>query len=250
MAMLEERNAIITGSRRGIGKATLELFAQNGINVWACSKSINDDDYKYYSELSEKYGVWIKPVIFNLANPDEINEAIKTIIGDKKTIDILINNAAVSFGTSLSLMKIEKIKELFDINYFAQLQIIQLVAKKMIRQKSGSIVNIGSVSGMEVYTGNLAYGSSKAALIYATKLLSKEYAPYGIRINAVAPGTVHTDMDNARTELQMKEVIDRTALKRGASPDEIARAVYFLASESASYITGSIVVVDGGRIDF
>ena len=103
---------------------------------------------------------------------------------------------------------------------------------------------------MEVYAGNLAYGSSKAALMYATKLLAKEYAPYGIRINAVAPGTVHTDMDSARSDKQMQEVIARTALKRGAEPKEVANLICFLASEEASYMTGSIVVVDGGRTDF
>ena len=127
---------------------------------------------------------------------------------------------------------------------------IQLVTKVMIRQKRGSIINLGSVSGMEVYVGNLAYGSSKAALMYATKLLAKEYASYGIRINAVAPGTVHTDMDSARTEKQMEEVIGRTALKRGAEPEEIANVISFLASDSSSYMTGSVVVVDGGRTDF
>lgn len=119
-----------------------------------------------------------------------------------------------------------------------------------MRQKKGVIINMGSVSGMEVYPGNLAYGSSKTALMYATKLLAKEYAPYGIRINAVAPGTVHTDMDSVRTKEQMKEVIDRTALKRGADPEEIAKVIRFLASEDASYMTGSVVVVDGGRTDF
>lgn len=248
--ILDGKNAIITGARKGIGKATVELFARSGANVWACVRSLDEKDVEFYNNLSKECGVWIKPVLFDLGDSDSIDREIKNIIKEKKKIDILVNNAAVSYGTALSMMPINKIKELFDVNYFAQLQIIQLVAKAMIRQKSGSIINLGSVSGMEVYIGNLAYGSSKAALMYATKLLAKEYAPFGIRINAVAPGTVHTDMDKARTEAQMDEVISRTALKRGAEPEEIANVIVFLASDSSSYITGSIVVADGGRTDF
>jgi 3-oxoacyl-[acyl-carrier protein] reductase len=248
--ILRGKNAIITGSRRGIGKATVERFAKNGANIWACARELSVEDEAYFRELSEKHDVWIRPVLFDLSDTDSINDAIKGIIKEKKSIDILVNNAAVSYGTALSMMPIPKIKELFDINYFAQLQIIQLITRVMIRQKRGTIINMGSVSGMEVYVGNLAYGSSKAALMYATKLLAKEYAPYGIRINAVAPGTVHTDMDKVRTEKQMDEVINRTALKRGAEPGEIADVISFLASDFSSYMTGSVVVVDGGRTDF
>lgn len=247
---LKGKNAIITGSNRGIGSATLEVFAQNGVNVWACSRSEDEENDKYLRKMSEKYGVWIKAVHFDLRDSSSIDQALKTIIKEKIPIDILVNNAAISTGTALSMMKIDKVREVFEVNYFAQLQIIQMVAKAMIRQKKGSIINMGSVSGMEVYEGNLAYGSSKAALMFASKLLAREYAPYGIRVNAVAPGTVHTDMDSARTESQMQEVIARTVLKRGASPFEIANAIKFLASDDASYVTGTVMVVDGGRTDF
>lgn len=245
-----ERNAIITGASRGIGKATVTAFAESGINIWACSKTSSVENEKYYLQLESKYNVWIKPVYFDLADSGSVEKAIKQIIKEKKTIDILVNNAAISYGTVLSMMPIRQIEEIFEVNYFAQLQIIQLVAKAMIREKKGTIINVGSVSGMEVYPGNLAYGSSKAALLYATKLLSKEYAPFGIRINAVAPGTVHTDMDSTRNASQMEKVIERTAFKRAALPEEIANVIKFLASEEASYMTGSILVVDGGRTDF
>ncbi len=247
---LSGKNAIITGCSRGIGRATLEVFAQSGANVWACIRNITDEVRTDFQTIEKETGVWIKPVLIDLADSDSIKKGIREISKEKQNVDILVNNAGVSYGTALSMMSIEKIKDLFNINYFAQLQMIQLVTKLMIRQKNGSIVNLGSVSGMEVYVGNLAYGSSKAALMYATKLLAKEYAPYGIRINAVAPGTVHTDMDSARTENQMDAVIARIALKRGANPDEIARAIRFLASDDASYVTGSVLVVDGGRTDF
>lgn len=247
---LEGKNAIITGASRGIGRATLELFAESGANIWACARTQNDEYEAILKSLANDNGVWIKPVYFDLGDEQYVDQAVKGIIKEKIPIDILVNNAGVSYGTALSMMPIVKIKELFNVNYFAQLQMIQLVAKTMMRKKNGSIINIGSVSGLEVYIGNLAYGSSKAAVMYATKLLAKEYAPYGIRINAVAPGTVHTDMDDTRTEKQMEEIINRTALKRTAQPDEIAKVIRFLASDEASYITGSVMVVDGGRTDF
>ena len=174
---LKDKNAIITGTSRGIGRATLKLFAENGVNIWACCRTIYTEDEELFSNLAEEFGVWIKPVCFDLRDEDSINTSVKSIIKEKRPIDILVNNAAVSYGTALSMMPVAKIKELFNVNYFAQLQIIQLVSKVMMRQKKGVIINMGSVSGMEVYPGNLAYGSSKAALIYATKLLAKEYAP-------------------------------------------------------------------------
>lgn len=133
--------------------------------------------------------------------------------------------------------------------FFEQLHIIQLISKNMMKNKHGSIINIASVSGMEAYPGNLAYGSSKAALIYATKTLSKELAPFGIRVNAVAPGIVKTDMETTRTEEQIKEVLNRTAMKRQADPIEIADAVTWLASDKSSYVTGQAIIVDGGRMN-
>ncbi len=247
---LQGKSVIITGARRGIGWATVELFARSGANIWACARTLDPVFETKLQHLAEQCGVWVKPVYFDLADEDAVAGELHKIVKEKVPVDILVNNAAVSYGTVLNMMPISKIRQLFDVNFFAQLQIIQTIAKVMIRKRRGSIVNLASVSGMEICPGNLAYGASKAAIIYATKQLSKEYAPYGIRVNAIAPGTVHTDMDQTRTEQQMAEVLGRTALKRGAQPEEIAQAIRFLATDEASYITGSVLVVDGGRTDF
>lgn len=249
MGYLEGKNAVVTGTSRGIGKAIAETLAKEGANIFACVRTETPEISQWASELSVDNNVDVILACFDLSDSKSVEGGIKRIIGTKKKIDILVNNAAVSYGTALSMMPISKIKELFDINYFAQLQIIQLVSKAMMRTKSGSIINIASVSGMEAYQGNLAYGSSKAALIYATKVLSKELATFGIRVNAVAPGTTKTDMENTRTEEQMKEVIERTAMKRLARPEEIADAVCYLAGDKASYVTGQVIVVDGGRMN-
>lgn len=247
---LKDKNAIITGARRGIGRATAELFAENGANLWVCARKQDDGFDADMRKLAERCGVWIRTIYFDLADETAVTAAVQDILKDKLPVDILVNNAAVSYGSLLSRTPIAQIRSLFEVNFFAQLRMIQLVSKAMIRNTSGSIVNLASVSGMEIYEGNLAYGASKAAMIYATKTLSKELAPYGIRVNAVAPGTVHTDMDKTRSEEHMRQTIDRTALKRAAQPDEIARAILFLASDDASYSTGTVLVVDGGRTDF
>ena len=142
---------------------------------------------------------------------------------------------------------ISKLKEVFEINYFSQILMMQLVSRYMIRQKFGSIVNMASVGGIETNPGYLAYGSSKAALIWATKCIAKELGSYGIRVNAVAPGMTDTQMGHYKTEEELKKVIDSTSLKRFASAEEIANGIAFLASDLSSFTTGHVLVIDGGR---
>ncbi len=245
---LAGKNAIITGARKGIGRAITEALASEGVNIWACSHSVDDAFLQDMAALSQRYGVWIDPVQFDLEKEEEIAESIKSIIKLKKPVDILVNNAGVSFAGTLSMQTMEKMLKTFQVNFFAPMRITQLVQRIMMRQKSGVIINIGSVSGCENYGGNIAYGSSKAAMIWATRELSKELAPFGIRVNSVSPGTTNTDMNSVRTEAQMDSVIARTAMRRPAETTEIANAVAFLASDEASYITGHNLVVDGGRL--
>ena len=249
MGYLDRKTAVVTGTSRGIGKAIAESLAKEGADLFVCARTQTEEYNEWLNTLVKENNVEVTAIFFDLADPETVEKGIKEIIKTKKKIDILVNNAAVSYGTSLSMMPIAKIRELFDINYFEQLHIIQLVSKAMMRNKSGCIINIASVSGMEAYQGNLAYGSSKAALIYATKVISKELAPFGIRVNAVAPGTTKTDMENTRTTQQMEEVIERTAMKRLAQPEEIADTVCYLAGDKASYITGQVIIVDGGRMN-
>lgn len=243
------KNVLITGARKGIGRAIAEDFALQGANLWVCSHSLNDSFLSDMEGLAEKYGVRVNPIIFNLESEEEVCTAIKNVIKSKIPIDVLVNNAGVSFAGTLSMQTMEKMHKTLQINYFSPMLIIQLVQRVMMKQKSGVIINIGSVSGCENYGGNIAYGSSKAALIWATKELSKELAPFGIRVNTVSPGTANTDMNSVRTDIQMDNVIKRTAMRRPGEVEEISKAVLFLASESASYITGHNLIVDGGRLN-
>ena len=245
---LRGKNAIVTGGRKGIGRQIVVQLAQQGVNLWVSTRKPDSEFEADMRQLEKEYGVWIEPVYFDLLNYEEMEAALKGIIAEKKSIDILVNNAGIAYGGMLVMQSMKMFHDTFDVNFFGPMFIIQYISKAMIRQKGGNIINIASVSGCENYGGNISYGASKAALIWATRELSKELAPFGIRVNAVSPGTTETDMGKDRTKQQMDSIIERIAMKRPAQTDEIANAVVFLASAQSSYITGQNIVVDGGRL--
>lgn len=246
--LLQGKNVIITGARKGIGRVILELFAKNGANIWACIRKEDVQFNKDIEELTNQNGVWIKPICFDLTDENSVNQGILRILKEKIPVDVLMNNAGVSFGGLLTMTPLSTLKDVFQVNYFAQIQIMQLVLRVMMRQKSGCIVNMASIGGIEVAPGYLAYGSSKAALIYATKSVSHEVGQYNIRVNAIAPGLTETDMGNFKSEEEILKILDRSSLHRKADPSEIANCALFLASDQSSFITGQVLIADGGRI--
>lgn len=245
--MNKKINAVVTGASRGIGRAIVEKFAENGINVWACASRENLEFEADMKKMEEKYHVWIKPVYFDLKKEEEIKEAVKNIRKDRKTVDILINNAGISKIGTFSMMSMNMLREVFECNFFGLILFTQYIIKLMI-SAGGSVVNIGSIGGLQPDKGYLAYGSSKAAVMFATEVMAKELAPYHIRVNCVAPGLTDTEIIQYKKEELMNEIIENIWLKRKGTPEEIANMVYFLAMEDASYITGQIMRVDGGFI--
>lgn len=245
--LLKGKNAIITGANRGIGYTTLEQFVKEGCNVWACIRKANEEFEAKIQQLSQEYGVWIKPIYFDLSNEEQIKAGIKQIASDKQPIDILVNNAGVAYGALMTMTPMSELKKVFDINYFSQILMMQLVSRYMIRQKRGCIINMASVGGIETNPGYLAYGSSKAALIWATKCVAKELGPYNIRVNAVAPGMVETQMGHYKSDEELSKVLDQTSLHRMGTTSEVANGLVYLASDLSSFTTGHILVIDGGR---
>ena len=249
-------NAIVTGARQGIGRAIVEKFIKNGINVWACTSHMDDsfiEDMKALEDGCEAGGK-IVPLELDLRSEQSIKDAVKKVYsskdeaGNRLTVDILVNNAGVPSSGLMQMTSMDTLRDVMEVNYIGQMALIQGISKIMIRQKSGSIVNIGSVGGIEAREGYLAYGSSKAAFMWATRCISKELAPYNIRVNAVAPGLVETDMGNVKSEEEQSKILDAISMKRKGTPEEIAEVVYFLATDVSSFITGSIINADGGRL--
>lgn len=245
--ILAGRNAVVTGTNRGIGAAIVAEFAAQGANVWACARRAEPSFLEACARLAQEHGVWIEPVIFDLAEEDGIKAGVQQIRAGKKPVDILVNNAGVVPENRLFLMADPaEMQRVFSVNFFAAMQLTQRMAKLMIRQKSGAIVNVCSIAALDGEPAQMEYVASKAALIGATRKLASELGSYGIRVNGVAPGPTRTDMLAAMEEGLRDRMEAATLLKRLAEPQEIASVVSFLASDMASYMTGQILRVDGG----
>lgn len=248
--LLQNKTAIITGTNRGIGKAILTRFAENGANIFAHARKSSDEFIAYINELQEKYGVTITPIFFDATNEEEMKAAVKEITSVTKDIDILVNNIGlVKTAQLFQMTKIQDMKDEFEVNFFAQMLFTQYISRLMVRKRKGSIVNISSCAGMDGNTGMLQYVSSKAAMIGATKRLAIELGAANIRVNSVAPGLTDTDMGNQMQEELEQQTLQHLVFKRKAKPEEIADAVVFLASDMASFITGQTLRVDGGMLN-
>jgi 3-oxoacyl-[acyl-carrier protein] reductase len=245
--LLKGKNAIVTGCNRGIGRVIVETLAHNGANIWACARKPSDVFSTFIESLKAETNARIDPIYFDLADTAQIKNGIKTITAAKLPIDILVNNAGAIFTAPFIMTTEDKMREQFDVNFFAPIILSQYIARTMARQKSGSIINISSSAAIEGNEGRIAYASAKAALITATKVMSRELGALNIRVNAIAPGLTQTDMMTGSTAQDaLDKTVDRLALKRVGRPEEIANTVLYLASDLSSYMTGQVLSVDGG----
>ena len=241
--LLENKVCVITGAAQGIGREIARRFAQDGAIVYACDRQVLDD-----SKLQEFEDSKIHYLSFDLTDAAAVKAAMMQVFKTEGRIDVLVNNAGVVFNRKIGMIMREETELMFRINVIAVIELIQLVSRLMARNGGGSIVNIASVTAVLGSPGQVAYSATKGAIIAMTKSAAKELAPQGIRVNAVAPGIVKTErfaeLYEANGE-KIDERISRIALGRLGTPEDIANACSFLASDRASYISGHILGVDG-----
>ncbi|PID79946.1 MAG: 3-oxoacyl-[acyl-carrier-protein] reductase [Clostridiales bacterium] len=241
---MRNKNVFITGASRGIGKAIALKFAAMGYDVIA--------NYRTEASLSQlqreiqAYPVKFFKVRGDVTSAQDCEAMFSEIKEQFKELDVLVNNAGITRDNLTLRMSEEDFRAVTDVNTMGTFFCMKSAFKMMMRQRHGKIVSIASVVGMHGNVGQINYAASKGAVIAMTKTLAKEAAARNINVNAVAPGFIETDMTDALGEAVVGELKDKIALKRIGQATDVAEAVYFLASEQASYITGQVLVVDGG----
>lgn len=245
--MLTGKVAFITGAGKGIGRATALLFAENGAVVYA--NDLNEADLNEVASAAAGYTGRIIPVAYDITDFAENKNAVMRIKKEQGKIDILVNNAGIMIDALIGMVKMETVQKTFSVNVFAAMDLLQYAAKLMIRQKSGSIINLASIVGVNGNRGQLAYSASKGAVISMTKTAAKELAEHNIRVNAIAPGNVNTDLFHSVGPEFQQEKIKSIRMGRLAEPEDIAKTALYLASDLSGYVTGQVIVVDGSAIN-
>ena len=244
--LLNGKLAVVTGANRGIGRSITETFAENRCDIFACMREVTLETKKWLKNLENKFNIVITPIELDLSDEDSIKNSIKQIFSTSKRIDILVNNAGIASGGLFQMTPISELRKVFEINFFSQILFTQGIAKIMIRNKSGSIINLSSSAAFIADPGTLSYGSSKSALIRATESMAMELGALNIRVNAIAPGVTKTDMFDQMSKDARDKLINSSSLKRPAEPKDIANVALFLASELSSFVTGQVIRADGG----
>jgi 3-oxoacyl-[acyl-carrier protein] reductase len=244
--LLNGKIAVVTGANRGIGRSITETFAENRCDIFACMREVTLETKKWLKNLENKFNIVITPIELDLSDEDSIKNSIKQIFSISKRIDILVNNAGIASGGLFQMTPISELRKVFEINLFSQILFTQGIAKIMIRNKCGSIINLSSSAAFIADPGTLSYGSSKSALIRATESMAMELGTLNIRVNAIAPGVTKTDMFDQMSKDARDKLIKSSSLKRPAEPKDIANVALFLASELSSFVTGQVIRADGG----
>lgn len=245
--LLYKKTAIVTGSNRGIGRTIVETFAAHGASVFACSRKRTDAFVRDMEKIEARYGVKIQPVYFDFENHEEMKAAVKEIRGTKLPIDILVNNAGVLSPYQRFLMiPIENARKLFDVDYFSQMEFTQMIVRLMQRNEKGSIIYISSIASLDAFFSSFDYAACKAAVNISMCQQARELGAQGIRVNAIAPGVIETDMIKDVDQRSKQDLLPAILLGRYGTKQDVANAVLFMASDLSNYITGQILRVDGG----
>lgn len=247
MKLLQDKNVIITGATRGIGKGIAEVFAKNGANVAFTYSSSVDAAITLEKELSA-LGVKAKGYQSNAADFDAAQEFVADVLKEFGAVDVLINNAGITKDNLLMRMSEDDFDKVIAINLKSVFNVTKAVIKPMMKQRKGAIINMSSVVGVKGNAGQTNYAASKAGILGFTKSVALELGSRNIRCNAIAPGFIETEMTAKLDPKAVDEWRKAIPLRRGGSPEDIANACVFLASELSAYITGQTLHVDGGML--
>jgi 3-oxoacyl-[acyl-carrier protein] reductase len=247
MKLLEGKTALITGASRGIGKAIAHRFALEGAGI-AITNIVEDEEFINTIDELKAMNVMARGYVSNAANFEDSQKAVAEIVKDFGKIDILVNNAGITKDALLMRMSEEQWDAVITVNLKSVFNLTKAVLQTMLKQKSGSIVNMSSVVGVSGNAGQSNYSASKAGIIGFTKSVAKELGSRNIRANAIAPGFILTDMtENLPPDIK-SEWINKIPLKRGGTPEDVANVALFLASELSSYVSGQTIHVCGGML--
>ena len=243
--LLKEKKALVTGSSRGIGREIVKRFLEEGAQVWGlCTKPSSSK--AELEELARANGSSFYEIYADCADASALSAVIKSALEQSGGFDVLVNNAGITRDGLSFRMKIEDWENVLRVNLTAAFIVSQIVSSDMIRKRAGSIINMSSIVGLHGQGGQVNYAASKAGLIGFTKSLAKETAGRAVRVNAIAPGYIETDMTAAVNEEMRKAWVEGIPLKRAGTPADVANAAVLLASELSSYITAQVLGVDGG----
>ena len=244
MGMLSDKTCLVTGAGRGIGQAIAARFLEEGAIVYAADRAAGAVE-AWGDTLSPDMRQRLFPAALDITDREELRRLFMQIKKQQGRIDAAVNNAGIAYNERIGLISAERMRQMFEVNVFAALEVLQLCARMMLRQKSGSIINIASIVGVEGDKGQTAYSASKGAVIAMTKSAAKELAPSQIRVNAVAPGLTDTEMFRETDPGYLQERLGNIGMGRLASPADIADACLFLASDLSSYSAGQVLGVNG-----
>lgn len=247
MKLLEGKVAIITGASRGIGSGIAKVFADHGAHVAFTYSSSEAPALELEKELVAK-GVKAKAYKSDAASFQESQELVDAVVADFGTVDILINNAGITKDNLLMRISEEDFDKVIEVNLKSVFNMTKAIQRTMLKQRSGSIINMSSIVGVKGNAGQTNYAASKAGIIGFTKSVALELGSRNIRCNAVAPGFIETEMTGALNEAVVQGWRDGIPLKRGGTPQDVANACVFLASNLSDYVTGQTLHVDGGML--
>jgi len=245
MKLLEGKTAIVTGAARGIGKAVAVRFAQEGCNIAFTDLVIDENAQATEAEIAA-YGVKVKGYASNAAQFEDTHAVVNAILNDFGRVDILVNNAGITRDGLMIRMSEQQWDMVINVNLKSAFNFTHALTPVMIKQRSGSIINMSSVVGVHGNAGQANYSASKAGMIGLAKSAARELGSRGIRANAIAPGFIITEMTHRLSEEVREEWAKQIPLKRGGTPEDVANVALFLASDLSSYVTGQVIRVDGG----